>query len=69
MAPERREFVLHSLVERVVHFRPIQRHLRDVVAHVIGDCAETVRYDHAAHRPNISNVGEPPTLPMCPFVV
>ena len=39
MAPERSEFVLHALVERIVHFRPIQRHLCDIVANVIRDRA------------------------------
>ena len=55
MTPERSELVLHSLVERVVHFGPVQRHRGDMVTNGIGDRAEIIRDDQAAHRPNISN--------------
>ena len=62
MTPEGGELILHSLVERVVHFRPIQRHRRDMVMNGIGDGTEIIRYDHgcssAEHikRPNVPPV-------------
>ncbi len=57
VAPERSELVLHPLVERIVDFRPIQCHLCDVITNVVCDRSETIRYDHGAHRLNVSNAG------------
>ncbi len=55
LTPQAGELVLHSLVERVVHLGPVQRHMGDVVTNGIGDGAEIIRDDQAAHRSNIAN--------------
>ena len=69
MAPDRGEFILHALVECIVHFRPIQRHLGDVVTNVIGDRRETIRYDQRAHRTNLPNADNITACMSVPFVV
>ena len=67
MTPDRGEFVLHTLVERIVHFRPIQRHLGDVVTNVVGDRRETVRYGPACSSDEPTKRRQRRRQHVCPF--